>query len=383
MKSIDLFTGIGGQVRALHGIFTPVAYCEKRQSRIDILQRLIEKGWIPSAPIHTDVQTYSYSGNPEDVDIVVGSWPCIGFSSAGRLRGFEHAETALFREFVRIVKEIKPKFIYQENVPRVASSDAMDEVVQSLGEDYDLSWTVLPAYTIGAPHRRQRWYCFGVRKDIPDGSVTLTNLDEYQWFDWSREPCPRMTVEYNGNIRCAALGNAVVPDAARTAFLMLFSGFTVEFNQIRNIREVTLQRPVVDASKEFPKGGPSRYHGASRQGEAWTIRRARNFFPQVRQESIDFGFVLDPSAFSTDDEIRADANSILREPKKLTMWATPRGSALHPCKVLTERGAKDLPTQLRFERNTQNEIRGGRVNPGFVEFIMGFPQGWTESERNT
>jgi len=47
--------------------------------------------------------------------------------------------------------------------------------------------------------------------------------------------------------------------------------------------------------------------------------------------------------------------------------------------VLTQRTVRDLPCQVRFERSTPDELRGGSVNPEFVEWLMGYPRGWTRA----
>ena len=50
-----------------------------------------------------------------DIDLIIGGSPCQSFSNAGNRQGFS-GKSGLFYEFVRLVKEIKPKYFLLENV---------------------------------------------------------------------------------------------------------------------------------------------------------------------------------------------------------------------------------------------------------------------------
>jgi len=52
----------------------------------------------------------------EDIDLIIGGSPCQGFSESGKKLNFEDPRSKLFFEFVRLVKEIKPKYFLLENV---------------------------------------------------------------------------------------------------------------------------------------------------------------------------------------------------------------------------------------------------------------------------
>ncbi len=57
--------------------------------------------------------------NPEDyldIDLIIGGPPCQGFSFAGKQLAFDDPRSALFFEFIRILKEVKPKYFLLENV---------------------------------------------------------------------------------------------------------------------------------------------------------------------------------------------------------------------------------------------------------------------------
>ena len=54
--------------------------------------------------------------NLPPIDILLGGSPCQGFSFAGKQLNFEDPRSALFFEYVRILKETKPKYFLLENV---------------------------------------------------------------------------------------------------------------------------------------------------------------------------------------------------------------------------------------------------------------------------
>jgi len=52
----------------------------------------------------------------KDIDLIIGGSPCQGFSVAGKMLNFNDPRSKLFFEFVRLVREIKPKYFLLENV---------------------------------------------------------------------------------------------------------------------------------------------------------------------------------------------------------------------------------------------------------------------------
>jgi DNA (cytosine-5)-methyltransferase 3A len=51
-----------------------------------------------------------------DIDLLIGGSPCVGFSNAGKGLNFEDKQSKLFFEWLRLLKEIKPKYFVLENV---------------------------------------------------------------------------------------------------------------------------------------------------------------------------------------------------------------------------------------------------------------------------
>lgn len=119
-----------------------------------------------------------------DVDGIIGGPPCQSWSEAGTLRGIDDARGQLFYEYIRILKEFKPKFFLAENVRGMLAnrhSEAVQNILKLFDEaGYDVSLTLVNAKDYGVAQERKRVFYIGFRKDLsvdfnfPEGS-TLEN----------------------------------------------------------------------------------------------------------------------------------------------------------------------------------------------------------------
>lgn len=357
-----MFTGIGGLTQALRGIATPLLYCENDPTRRECLEALMRKGWLPNAPLHDDIRTLE---TVPACDIVVGGWPCKGWSVVGKHEGFDHDQSALFFEFARVVNACKPALVFQENVPAVLGKKPLETICAALSE-YDLVWMTLPAYVVGAPHTRLRWYCLGVRK----GSLPQFRIVEpYIRHLFTEAGIPRGIHHGHSTTRLSMLGNAVVPDAARLAFLMLCTGCSRE--DAWTFEHVHVQIPK-GTGRPLGKDSTRRRYGACIDGVLQQTCLA------TTPPRPDMGLVFVPEAYSSTGTRKADADRIFETPQYKCLWASPRASNVGASGVLTGRSIRDLYTQLRFERRTPHDQRCGYPNPEWVEeYIMGYPRGWT------
>lgn len=157
MNGLDLFSGIGGLTIGLGKYIRPITYCEyDRYCQSELLSRMRNKT-LPTAPIWDDVRTLSSRYIPP-IDIIYGGFPCQDISVAGTGKGLAGERSGLFFEILRLSKEIRPKFIFLENVPAIRTRGAsrVGKELASLG--YDCRWDTLSAAEIGAHHKRERWF---------------------------------------------------------------------------------------------------------------------------------------------------------------------------------------------------------------------------------
>jgi len=113
---------------------------------------------IEYAPIWDDITSFPVESFAGEVDIIYGGFPCQGISVAGLGKGLADERSGLFFEIVRLSREIKPKFIFLENVPAITRRGGLEvvRVLATLG--YDCRWCIISAASIGALHRRERWF---------------------------------------------------------------------------------------------------------------------------------------------------------------------------------------------------------------------------------
>ena len=156
LKVLDLFSGIGGFSLGLErtGGFETVAFCE-----IDpFCRRVLAKHW-PEVPVHDDIQVLSADWLAETgawPDVICGGFPCQDLSYAGKGAGLAGERSGLWREYARLIGEIRPRFVLVENVAALLGRGLADVLGDLAALGYDAEWHCIPASSIGAPHRRDR-----------------------------------------------------------------------------------------------------------------------------------------------------------------------------------------------------------------------------------
>jgi len=162
LNGLDLFSGIGGLSIALNEWVRPIAYCEIDPYCQGVLMSRFTDGTLPQAPIWDNISTLRGAtlppGERYTVDIIYGGFPCQDISVAGHGKGLEGERSRLFYEIMRLAKEIKPKFIFLENVPAICARGGLRITQQITSLGYDCRWCVISAASIGAHHKRERWF---------------------------------------------------------------------------------------------------------------------------------------------------------------------------------------------------------------------------------
>lgn len=115
------------------------------------------------------------AGVPEDAPLWTGSPPCQPFSAAGKQLG-QFDPRHLAPVFLDLISECRPPVLFGEQVaPAIAKSWMCDLQTHLEGEDYAVGFAVLPACSVGAPHKRDRLF-FGAQ-DWPTPAVSLITND--------------------------------------------------------------------------------------------------------------------------------------------------------------------------------------------------------------
>ena len=122
------------------------------------------------------VDTRDISEVPSDdipaCDIVIGGFPCQGFSVANWTRSYSDPRNALYLEMVRVVEDKQPRYFIGENVKGLLSLNkgaAISRIVQDFARaGYSVRYSVLNSADYGVPQLRQRLIILGTRSDVAD-----------------------------------------------------------------------------------------------------------------------------------------------------------------------------------------------------------------------
>ena len=156
MRLGSLFSGIGGLELGLElALGCEVVWQVEREPWP---RAVLARHWPDADRSVTDV-CEAGAGNLAPVDVVCGGFPCQDISLAGAGRGIEHGKkSGLWREYARILRELRPRFVVVENSAALPSR-GLDIVLGDMAAlGYHAEWARIGAVDVGAPHRR--WRCF-------------------------------------------------------------------------------------------------------------------------------------------------------------------------------------------------------------------------------
>ncbi|MCM1220079.1 MAG: DNA cytosine methyltransferase [Lachnospiraceae bacterium] len=172
-----------------------------------------------------------------DCDIVIGGFPCQGFSVANTKRYEKDERNALYRQLVRVIKTKKPKFFLAENVKGLTNL-AKGKVFQMILDDfsnlgYKVTYQILNAADYGVPQIRMRVIIVGVRNDID--------------FDY-KFPEPTHDKDGGKNLPCwvsvaEAMAPIPNPDEPNDVLNHVYSKYKLQFNGYLGHRPLDPEKP--------------------------------------------------------------------------------------------------------------------------------------------
>jgi DNA (cytosine-5)-methyltransferase 1 len=174
LKVGSLFSGIGGFDLGLERAGFEIAW----QSEIDpYCLKVLEKHW-PRVKRYGDIREMR-GDDLEPVDLICGGFPCQPFSCAGK-RGGQTDDRYLWPEMLRIITEVRPRWVIGENVPGIINL-ALDQVLSDLEDaGYACQSFIIPACGVGALHRRDRVWIVGY------SNCNREKRNKPQYWQWSR-----------------------------------------------------------------------------------------------------------------------------------------------------------------------------------------------------
>lgn len=342
LNTLDLFSGIGGFALSLKAVSKVVGYCELSEDCRKVLTKAISKRQIDKAPIFQDVTRLTKNELPANVEMITAGFPCQDISQGSRTRtGIDGSRSSLFQHVVRLAKELScVKVIFLENSSLITMRGLQKVItaLQAAGFDH-LTWSLYSSLEVDAPHERKRWYCLAYR-----GHEEL-DLISHRMKPWPKSKVSRVILRESEAARKVIpryrmLGNAVIPQLTRFAW-----------NSLLNCKSAGFGGQIIDID-----------------GDVINVRQ------RTAGESL------------TNNSIEISDGKVMYTKMR---WATPSCTWL-TAYALTDRSAKVLINQILFEKQTHAYMRQvkpletsekpqtvWRVNPQFIEWMMGYPSNWT------
>ena len=114
-----------------------------------------------------DITKIKSSEIPDNFDILLGGFPCQGFSIANKNRNMKDERNFLYKEMLRIIKDKRPKMFLAENVKGLLSMEN-GKIIKMIINDfrelgYEVDYKLLNAANFGVPQNRQRVIIIGNR----------------------------------------------------------------------------------------------------------------------------------------------------------------------------------------------------------------------------
>ena len=125
--------------------------------------RVLRKHW-PDVPNLGDIKLIKWK-ELDHVDVIAGGYPCQPFSNAGKRKGKEDPRH-LWPYVFDAIRELRPRYALMENVRGHLTLGFGDVLADLASCGYSAEWQIIPASSVGAPHRRDRLFFVA----YPDGS---------------------------------------------------------------------------------------------------------------------------------------------------------------------------------------------------------------------
>lgn len=181
LTHLSLFTGIGGlDLAAEWAGFKTIGQCEMA----DYPTKVLEKHW-PEVERWRDIhelsanEFYRRTGvKPGQLTCISGGFPCQPHSVIGS-RKAENDDRHLWPEFMRVTRELRPRWVIGENVNGVLSTIHESICTDLEEEGYKVRTFCVPAHAVGAHHERYRVFIVGI-SESQSGFQTNSEADAYR-----------------------------------------------------------------------------------------------------------------------------------------------------------------------------------------------------------
>ena len=180
MNVLSLFDGMScGQI-ALNK--AGIKYDNYFASEIDRYAIQVTKDNFPNTVHLGDITKIDFKTLPK-IDLLIGGSPCQGFSFAGKQLNFNDPRSALFFEYVRALKELKPKWFLLENVRM--KKDSEDVISEHLG----VGPVKIESSDFSAQKRTRLYWTNIPIQEYTDKGIVLSDIIEHGLVDRDKSYC--------------------------------------------------------------------------------------------------------------------------------------------------------------------------------------------------
>ncbi len=185
-RVLSLFAGAGGMdLGFLHSGFDIVWANDFFEEAVNSYKKNIGNHIVKG-----DITKISSEEMPNDIDIVIGGFPCQGFSVANTKRSMEDKRNFLYKEMLRVIADKKPLFFVAENVKGILSIEGgkvfemikadFENLTDKKGEKigYKVDARILNAAEYGVPQARERVVIIGNRLGLENPYPEKTHFIE-------------------------------------------------------------------------------------------------------------------------------------------------------------------------------------------------------------
>ncbi len=166
LKVVSLFSGCGGLDLGFINAGFEVVWAN------DFLPEAVDtyKKNIGDHIIFGDISKIKSKDIPDNFDILLGGFPCQGFSIANKKRSMEDERNFLYKEMLRIVKDKRPMFFLAENVKGLLSMH-QGKIIEMIVKDfedlgYKVNYKLVNSADYGVPQQRERVLIMGNRVGV-------------------------------------------------------------------------------------------------------------------------------------------------------------------------------------------------------------------------
>ncbi|MCK8827061.1 DNA cytosine methyltransferase [Natroniella acetigena] len=163
---VSLFSGCGGLDLGFKKANFDVVWANEYNEKIKETYEYNHKGTELDIRSIVDIESCEI---PE-ADGIIGGPPCQSWSIAGSLGGIDDNRGKLFYEYIRVLRDKKPKFFFAENVSGITYKNNIDEFkkILSIIEDigYKVEYKKINVADYGVPQTRKRVFIVGYRNDL-------------------------------------------------------------------------------------------------------------------------------------------------------------------------------------------------------------------------